>query len=49
MARELLPKVTYFGLPDSLSALISNLPEQEPVSLSMHVPSDLPNGILEVE
>ena len=47
--RELLFKVTNFGLPDSLSALISNLPEREPVSLSMHVPSLLPNAILEVD
>ena len=35
--RELL-KVTNFGLLDSLRALISNLPELEPVSLNMRVP-----------
>ena len=42
--RELLLNVTNFGL-----ALIYNLPERQPVSLSMRVPSDLTNGILEVE
>ena len=47
--REPLLKVTNFDLPDSLSALISNLPERWPVSLSMCVPSLSPNGILEVE
>ena len=45
--RELLFKVTNFGLPDSLSALISHLPKREPVSLNMRVP--FANGILEVE
>ena len=47
--RELLLKVTNFGLPDSLSALIYLLPEREPVSLSMCVLSLSPNAILEVE
>ena len=50
--RELLKvllKVTNFSLPDGLSALISHLHEQEPVSLSMRVPSLSPNAILEVE
>jgi hypothetical protein len=47
--RELLLKVANFGLPDTLSARISNLPERDPVSLSMHVLSDLPNGILDVK
>ena len=47
--RELLLKVNNFGLPDSLSAIISHLPEREPVSLIMHVPSLSPNAILEVE
>ena len=45
--RELLLKVTNF--PDSLSSLISHLPERESVSLSMRVPSLWPNVILEVE
>jgi hypothetical protein len=46
---ELLLKVTNFGLPDSLSALLPHLPEREPVRLSMRVPSLLTNAILEVE
>ena len=46
---ELLLKVTNFGLPESLSALISHLPAQEPVSLSMRVPSLSPNAILYVK
>ena len=48
LERELLLKVTNFGLPDSLSALISHLPEREPDSLSMRVPRLSQNGILEV-
>ena len=46
--RELPLKVINFGLLDSLSALISHLPEREPVSPSMCVPSLSPNAILEV-
>ena len=46
--RELLIIVTNFGLPDSLSALISHLPQREPVGLR-HVSSLSPNGILEME
>ena len=47
--RELLLKVTIFGLPESLSALICHLSERWSVSLTMRVPSLLPNAILEVE
>ena len=45
--RELLLKATNFDLPDSLSALISNLPEREPGSLSMCVLSLSPNAVLD--
>jgi hypothetical protein len=47
--RELLLKITNFGLPASLSALISHLLERQPDSLSMPVPILLPNSVLEVE